>query len=117
MIAFLDREPGFERVAGTLDGAALGAVNLAEVQSRAALLGSDPGTLATLLEATGVAVEPFTREDAAVAGGLRPVTVRHGLSLADRACLALAARLGRPVLTADSALARVETGITVELIR
>ncbi|WP_369822176.1 PIN domain-containing protein [Saccharomonospora sp. CUA-673] len=44
---------------------------------------------------------PFGREDALATAELWPRTRRHGLSLADRACLALAQRLDRPVLTSD----------------
>lgn len=40
-----------------------------------------------------------------------------GLSLADRACLALASRAGRTVLTADRAMAKSKLDVTVELIR
>lgn len=42
---------------------------------------------------------------------------RLGLSLADRACLALASRAGRTVLTADRAMAKSKLDVTVELIR
>ena len=53
------------------------------------------------------------------AGALEPVTRREGLSLGDRACLALAERHGVPALTADRswAAAGARLGIAVELIR
>lgn len=40
-----------------------------------------------------------------------------GLSLGDRACLALAAELGIPALTADQTWAGLDIGVKVELIR
>lgn len=117
IVALLDREKGFERVAAVLGKSAMSTVNLAEVQSRAALQGHDPDTIAAHLEFAGLRFEPFTSADAAAAGGLRPLTRALGLSLADRACLAVAARLLLPVLTSDRALARSRTGVDVELIR
>lgn len=48
---------------------------------------------------------------------LRPLTKASGLSLADRACLALAKRLDIPALTADRDWADLNLGIAVQLIR
>ncbi len=44
-------------------------------------------------------VVPFRPEDALAVATLRPLTKAQGLSLGDRACLALAHRLNLPVLT------------------
>jgi ribonuclease VapC len=87
-------------------------VNLAEVHQQ---LGDDlPG----LIGPDGV-VRPvaFGVEDARAAAALAAGTRAAGLSLADRACLALAIRLGQPVLTADRAWATVAVGAEVQLIR
>jgi ribonuclease VapC len=46
-----------------------------------------------------------------------PLTKTHGLSLADRACLALAKRLDIPIVTADRDWADLNLGITLQLIR
>jgi len=54
---------------------------------------------------------------AAVAVALRPATRERGLSLADRACLALAVREGLPALTADRIWAELDLPCPVELIR
>lgn len=48
---------------------------------------------------------------------LRPTTKPHGLSLADRACLTLATRLGVPALTADRSWTDAEVEANVQLIR
>jgi PIN domain nuclease of toxin-antitoxin system len=50
-------------------------------------------------------------------GLLRPKTKQLGLSLADRACLALGASLERPVLTTDRAWERVDVGVDIRVIR
>ena len=69
------------------------------------------------MKAMGLEVEPFDEVDASAAGALRPSTRALGLSLADRACLALGLRLGLPVLAADKALAAADVGVEVVLIR
>jgi PIN domain nuclease of toxin-antitoxin system len=62
-------------------------------------------------------VEPFTAADALTAAALHPLTVSKGLSLGDRACLALAQRLGVAAMTADHARAELDVDIAVALIR
>jgi ribonuclease VapC len=117
LIALLHAEPGSDAVLNAIaDGAAMSVVNWAETLSKVAADGDDPQTVATALDGM------FTREqltdvDCIEIARLRPLTRRRGLSLADRACLALGARLGIPVLTADRDWADLNIGITVQLIR
>lgn len=93
--------------------AGMSVVHWAETLSKVADIGSDPRELAADLEEQGLLhgllqVEPLTAEDAIIIGELRPQTRDFGLSLADRVCLALALRLGLPVLTADRHWAELE---------
>ena len=62
-------------------------------------------------------IVPFDAELAYRAGMLRSATRPAGLSLGDRACLALAERLGLPALTADRAWGALQVGIPVDVIR
>lgn len=62
-------------------------------------------------------VEALTAADCIEVAKLRPVTKPHGLSLADRACLVLADRLGVPALTTDREWARADVAAEVQLIR
>ena len=117
VLALLHREPGFGQVLDAIGGAAISAVNLAEVQGKTLERGVQPSAVAARLRAVGVRVEPFLEEDAAVAASMLPVARAHGLSLADRACLALGLRLGRPVLATDRSLADANVGVDVVLIR
>jgi PIN domain nuclease of toxin-antitoxin system len=62
-------------------------------------------------------VQPFGETDALETAALWAVTRSAGLSLADRACLALARRSDLPAVTADQAWSKVDVGATVTLIR
>jgi PIN domain nuclease of toxin-antitoxin system len=123
LLAYLNRETGAELVADLLaGGASMSAVNLAEVLSTASDRGVEAEQLTALLYEAGlldaaVSVEAFTVEDASAVGSLRPATRGIGLSLGDRACLALARRLGAPAITADSAWSELDIGVEIRLIR
>jgi ribonuclease VapC len=123
LLALLKGEPGAERVAEALErGAYLSAVNLAEVLSKLADWGEDPAEAQARMAQVGllgaaVAVLPFTGEDALEVARLRALTRAYGLSFGDRACLALARRLGLPALTAERAWAELDLGIPVEVLR
>lgn len=68
--------------------------------------------------AIGVAsIEPLTEADCVTVARLRATTRPLGLSLADRACLTLAKRLGVPALTTDRAWADADTGAEIQLVR
>jgi ribonuclease VapC len=123
LLAHLRDEPGADVVAEAIaSGAVISTVNLAEVFSRAADRGGDPAKLAAELTQSGlldgaITVEPFTAADAIDAGRLRPLTRNAGLSLGDRACLALARRLDAPALTADTDWQGVAHGVELRPIR
>ncbi len=123
LLAYLRDEPGADEVAEVIaGGATVSTVNLAEVLSTAADRGLDPAELAEKLAERGlldgaIAVEQFTPADAIEVGVLRPLTRDAGLSLGDRACVALARRLGVPVYTADTSWASVTLDVEVHQIR
>ena len=118
VLAYLRRESGMTEVRRALtSGAVISTVNLAEVHGRVATEGRSVDWTASRLGMVGLQVEPFIAEDAAMTGSLLPTTRALGLSLADRACLALAMRLDRPVLTTDRELARADVDVDVQVIR
>ena len=65
----------------------------------------------------GLFVTPLDEPTATRVGALREATRPRGLSLGDRACIALAEKLGLPALTADHAWADLDLGVEVVLIR
>jgi len=92
-------------------------VNWSEVAQKLLARGAPAGALLVQLRETGLRVGAFDADDAEAAAALWPTTSALGLSLADRACLALGLRLGLPVLTADRSWLDVELGVRVEPIR
>lgn len=119
VLAWLKAEPGAEQVQAALDrgDAVISAVNLAEVLSRFQDAGHDPRAVAQDLEVSGLRTLAFGPAGAVDSAGLRGVTRAAGLSLGDRACLALGQALGRPVLTADRAWATLGLPGEVTVIR
>jgi PIN domain nuclease of toxin-antitoxin system len=113
LLAFLFREPGHEIVAGRIEDSCLSSVNLAEVLSRFARDGHDPHRVLARLRETAIEIVPLLADDAAMIAVLYPATHGLGLSLGDRACLALAMQRDIPALTADRTW--TETGLPVEV--
>lgn len=74
-------------------------------------------TALALVDQLNAAVVEFDVEQALRVGELRLVTTKAGLSLGDRACLALAEKQGWPLLTTDRSFASVQTDVAVELLR
>jgi ribonuclease VapC len=118
LLAYLQRERGHAVVAPVLENSAISAVNLSEVLQKTLAAGVPTDGLEADLQAVGVQVHAFDAEDAATAAELWASTRALGLSLGDRACLALARRLRAPAYTADRAWAAVRvSGVTVKTVR
>ena len=120
LLALLIREPGADRVEAAVDaGAAVSALTVQEAVSKFVERGMSEEDAASAVGDAGVAVHDLTVPLAVAAGGMFPVTRRHGISHGDRACLALGRSLGVPVLTADRAWSAVagDLGVVVEQFR
>jgi PIN domain nuclease of toxin-antitoxin system len=119
VLALLLDEPGGRRVRAVLPQSALSAVNLAEVVGHFVRNGAAEQEIRRVVEPLPIDVVAFDEGLAFSAGLLLPVTRAAGLSLGDRACLALALRVGAPALTADRTWQSVgaAVGVAIELIR
>jgi ribonuclease VapC len=117
VLALLKREPGAERVRAVLDRATIGAVNVAEVQSKLVDLGLSRQAAAARIRFLGCRILAFSEDQAIEAGSLIEQTRRLGLSLGDRACLALALDLKATVYTTDRIWTELGLGIRIEAIR
>lgn len=117
LLASLRGEPGGEKVDPLLGRAAMSSVNWAEVVQRGLSRGVAVDGLRKDLQALGLTLFPFTVEEAEAAASLWATTRSLGLSLGDRACLALALRLGVPAVTANQRWAALQVGVRIQLVR
>lgn len=117
LLAFLHLETGHEIVEQHLSQSVVSSVNRSETLQKAIAKGIKTDDLREDLEALGLKIVSFTTEDAELAAQLWLQTKSIGLSLGDRACLALGLRLGIPVITADREWSSLAIGVAVEVIR
>jgi ribonuclease VapC len=117
VLCLLQEEKGAERVARALPAAEIGAVNYSEVVGKLVDGGMDGETADRLIDTLHLNVIPFDRTQARLAGSLRAITRKLGLSLGDRACLALAQARGATALTCERSWTRFEAPCTVETVR
>lgn len=117
LLALLYAEPGADVVEAAIDRAAISTVNWSEVCQRSAARGVETAGLRIDVESLGLELVPFSAEDAEEAASLWPRGRDLGLSLGDRACLALATRLSCAALTADRSWLGLELDIEIRPIR
>jgi len=117
LLALLQSEPGGEKVEPLLGTSSISGVNWSEVIQKGLEKKADVDGLREDLESLGLEIVPFTAELAEGTARLREGTRSAGLSLADRACIALAQGLGRPAVTTDKIWSELPLGIEILVIR
>ena len=117
VLALLLGEPGGEGVRPYLRDACLSAVNYSEVLARLAALCGSLEEAKRRVDRHDLPVVPFDADQAAVVASLLPTTRPLGLSLADRACLALGLSKRVVVVTADRAWRALDLDVRVECVR
>jgi PIN domain nuclease of toxin-antitoxin system len=117
VLAHLNNEPGSERAAPLFGDALICAVNFAEIVTKLVERGIALDIIRAALARYGLQVVVYDEALAERTGALRARTKASGLSLGDRACLALAERFGLPVLTADRMWKGLDLSIDVQLLR
>ncbi len=103
VLCLIRDEPGADKVKAVLADSSISAVNLSEVIAKMADLGMDADLIDAVLDPLQLPAVPFDAVLARVAGLMRPATRSLGLSLGDRACLALAEQSGATAMTTDRA--------------
>ncbi len=117
VIAILKQERGFESAEELLSKALISTVNLAEVATYLARNSVPRETIQEVLTSFPIQVVPFEESLAIETGYLYPSSKNLGLSLGDRACLALAISRKLPVLTADLVWSQLDLEISVQVLR
>ena len=114
VLAWLQEEPGADKVDAILDRAAISAVNVAEVLHKLISKGATREDAQEIFDRISLPVLDFTEPMSREGAGL---SHQKGLSLGDRACIATSLTLGIPVLSADQKWGKLGLSTTVLLIR
>lgn len=117
VLALVNGEPGADVVRRHLPGSVMSLVNAIEVGSKLMDKGLSPEEAWDTLDLLDISLVDLDLELAVTATALRDATRPGGLSLADRACLAVAIRDSVPAFTADRAWAALDLPCPIELIR
>jgi len=117
ILAAIGNEPGGEQILRHLRDAVVSTVNLAEVKSKLVERGFPPAEAWDAANSFSRTAFDFGPEQASVVGDLVPSTRPLGLSLGDRACLALGIVLKAPVYTADRKWAKLKLDLDIHVIR
>jgi ribonuclease VapC len=118
ILAVIYGEPGSDKLTAELLAHSLvSTVNLAEVHTKLVAKGWD--TEQAWEDCAGVVDQllPFTAAQAKSVGSLIVATRSFGLSLGDRACLALALEYKAPVYTADRSWKNLKLDLRINVIR
>jgi PIN domain nuclease of toxin-antitoxin system len=117
ILAVLQGEAGKTKIERVLSRAAISAVNHSEVLAHLIERSMPRREVERAIASLDLEVVPFDAAQSAAAAALRPATRHLGLSLPDRACLALAKLRRQPAYTTDRAWAQLHVGVRIELAR
>jgi PIN domain nuclease of toxin-antitoxin system len=117
VLAVLNGEPGAEAIFPLLTYGLISSVNYAETLAKLADRGSSDEEARQAILDLGLDVVDFDRPLADRSGELRPLTRHRGLSLGDRACIALGEREGVPIVTTDRNWHGILPGLDIRIVR
>jgi PIN domain nuclease of toxin-antitoxin system len=117
LLAVMNSEPGADIVRASLVGALMSAVNYSEVMKKTIERSVAVDKLHALIKTASIDIIPFDALLAEASAELYPATKAHGMSFADRACLALGIQRKLLVLTAERKMRIKSLPVTVKLIR
>lgn len=119
LLAFVFDEPGGPRFLGMIgENPVMSTVSWSEVGQKALAYGVSPSDAGRVAAAAGLDFAPLTLARADRLAGLWALARELGLTLAERACLALGLEFGCPVVTAVGAWQQIElAGLEIRLLR
>lgn len=117
LLAVLLGEKGADAVRPHLRNAKISSLGYAELLAQTLQLTGSLEEAKRYIDRQQLNVIAFDAKQAAIASSLRPMTQAHGLSLADRACLALGILQGGTILTADRNWGKLNLKLDIQIIR
>ncbi len=118
LLALIFQETGKAIVQAALPNSLINTVTYAELCYKLGQKKLDVRKNMNYLEAAGLKILGFSRQEAELSAHLQPYTQPLGLSLGDRTCLASSIHLGLPCLTADKVWLDLSfEGLEVKCIR
>lgn len=117
ILALVGEEPGAEAVARIIANCIVSTVNGSEAIAKLVERGVPSDVAEEIIFGLPFELVDFDRPLAAAAGRMWPRGRRAGLSLGDRACLALAEAKSLPAVTADTQWRRFESSTDIKYIR
>lgn len=117
LLALLNNEPGAQRVKDILPESVVCTVNVCETVGKLVSVGMSIDDARTSVALLLPQVIPFDTELAFKTGALITDTKKLGLSLGDRACLALALMRQNTAVTAERVWSKLKLDVTIEVIR
>jgi len=120
VLAILRKEPGYDTFLQKLDSlppTALSSVNLAEVHSKRVKLGVASQDAWDAARSGAEEIFDFDSQQAKITADIVSQTQPLGLSLGDRACLALGIALDAEVYTADRTWQNLQLKVLIHIIR
>jgi len=108
ILALINEEKGAKKIEMLLGRIVMSTVNIAEVASNLSDFLENKEDIKLSIEPFLNMIIPFDTEQAYIASELKRKTKRKGLSLGDRACIALGIHLKLPVYTADKIWAELD---------
>jgi len=118
LIALFAKETGYEFIKKNMKGGIISSVNIAEVYKYCIeTQGLTEDEAKNLIKLSDIKVTPFTDGQALISAGLVKKTKQYGLSLGDRACIALAIEGEYAVITCDKIWQQIDVGVKFMMAR
>lgn len=118
LLALVQEERGAEKLKPLIRKAVMSTVNVVESLTALQRINIPSNEASLLINEIVADVIPFDMEQAVYVADLYPQVKHKGLSLGDRACIALGIKLKAPIYTADNAWADLNlNGVDIRLIR
>lgn len=120
LLAILHEEQGaeiFSQQFDLLENVTMSVVNIAEVYGKLVGMGIGSEDAWEAVTAPIPEIADFDTEQAKIAGSMVAQTRSLGLSLGDRACLALGMVHKAPIYTADRVWKKLRLGVSIHVIR